>query len=220
MAKCKRLIAFDLDGVIVDSRGNMELAWNEVQTRLGVCTPFESYFALIGRPFTDIISRLGLLPQLKEIEDVYSTTSSRNMDLIQFYPDVEKTLLMLIKAGMHLGMVTSKDAFRTGKILTRLPVEFVTIQTPNGIYRGKPAPDHLMAAMAEANVDPAETVFIGDMDADAEAAARAGIDYVHAEWGYGELSANAFAVARKFSDLPDILGGKDLPPTDSPLPDL
>jgi len=207
MAKRKRLIAFDLDGVIVDSRGNMECAWNEVQTRLGVHTPFESYFALIGRPFADIISQLGLSPQLKEIEEVYRTTSSHNMDLIQFYPDVEKTLLMLIKAGMRLGMVTSKDAFRTDKILKRLPVEFVTVQTPNGIYRGKPAPDHLMAAMAEANVDPAEAAYIGDMDSDAEAAARAGIDYVHAEWGYGKVPANAFAVARKFSDLPDILGG-------------
>jgi HAD superfamily hydrolase (TIGR01509 family) len=205
MAKYKQLILFDLDGVIVDSRDNMEHAWSEVQIQLGVRTPFKCYFSLIGRPFAEIISRLGLLPQLKEIEEVYSTTSSSNIDLIQFYPDVEKTLLVLVKRGMRLGIVTSKDVFRTSKILTRLPFDFVTIQTPNGIYRGKPAPDHLMAAMAEANVDPDETVYVGDMDSDAEAAARAGIDYVHAKWGYGELTANPFAIALKFSDLPDIL---------------
>ena len=208
---CKRLIVFDLDGVIIDSRGNMECAWSEVQTRLGIRTPFESYFALIGRPFEDIISELGLLPQLKEIEEVYRTTSSHNIDLIRFYPDVGETLLMLIKSGMRLGIVTSKDAFRTKKILASLPVEFVTVQTPNGIFRGKPAPDHLMVAMAVANVDPAETTYVGDMDTDAEAASRAGIDYVHAEWGYGKLPASAFAVARKFSDLLGILSGQDIP---------
>lgn len=207
MAKCKRLIGFDLDGVIVDSRGNMECAWSEVQARLGVHTSFESYFALIGRPFADIISQLGLLPQLQEIEEIYRITSSNNINLIQFYPDVEKTLLVLIKTGMSLGVITSKDGFRTGKILKRLPVEFVTVQTPNSTYRGKPAPDHLMAAMAEANVDPIEAVYVGDMNTDAEAAARAGIDYIHAAWGYGESPANAFAVAHKFSDLPDILSG-------------
>ena len=206
MAKHKQLIIFDLDGVIVDSRANMERAWSEVQSQLGVDTPFESYFALIGRPFPDIISRLGLLPQLVEIEVVYRTTSSRYMDLINFYPGVEKTLLLLIKEGMRLGIVTSKDASRTGQILAHLPVEFVTIQTPNNIYRGKPAPDHLLAAMAEANIDPGATAFIGDMDSDAVAAARACIDYIHAEWGYGQLVVNAFAVARNFSDLPDILG--------------
>lgn len=205
--KKKRLITFDLDGVIVDSRVNMERAWNEVQSCFGIHTPFESYFSLIGRPFEDIISRLGLSKQLAEIEEVYRTTSSQNIDLIRFYPEVEKTLLMLNSAGMHFGMVTSKDAFRTEMIIKQLPVEFVTIQTPNSIFRGKPAPDHLLVAMAEANVDPEDTVYVGDMDTDAEAAERAGVDYVHAEWGYGKLPKKVIAVARKFSDLQVIFGG-------------
>ena len=210
MAESKKLIVFDLDGVIVDSRANMEYSWNKVQTQLSVSTPFECYFALIGRPFEDIISKLGLSAQLKEIEDIYCTSSSQNIDLVHFYPDVEETLLLLANAGMLLAMVTSKDAIRTSMILKRLQVEFVAVQTPSKGFRGKPAPDHLMAAMARANVDPINTVYIGDMESDAEAAERAGIDYIHAQWGYGELPVNAFAIASKFSDLLDILGGENV----------
>ena len=40
--------------------------------------------------------------------------------------------------------------------------------------------------MAESETDPAETLYVGDMPTDREAADRAGIDYVHASWGYGE----------------------------------
>lgn len=206
VAMKKRLITFDLDGVIVDSRENMERAWGEVQSRFGIHTPFESYFSLIGRPFEDIISRLGLSKRLIEIEEVYRITSSQNIDLVRFYPEVEKTLLVLKSAGMHFGMVTSKDAFRTEMIVKQLPVKFVAIQTPNCTFRGKPAPDHLLVAMAEANVDPEDTAYVGDMDTDAEAAERAGVDYVHAEWGYGKLPKKVFTVARKFSDLQVIFG--------------
>ena len=41
--------------------------------------------------------------------------------------------------------------------------------------------------MANAQVDPFDSIYIGDMDADFEASCRAGIDYLHAGWGYGEI---------------------------------
>lgn len=201
----KKLVVFDLDGVIIDSRDNMERSWAEVRSRLGIDIPFEAYFELIGRPFGDILSVLGLRSRLQEIEPVFRTTSSKNLNLIRFYPDAEKTMSGLVKMGLRLGIVTSKDALRTGAILALLPVKFATVQTPNDLYRGKPAPDHLLAAIAEANADPVETIYIGDMAADAEAARRAGVDYIHAAWGYGKPPASSFATACRFSDIAEIL---------------
>ena len=41
--------------------------------------------------------------------------------------------------------------------------------------------------MAFCNVDPIDTVYIGDMQSDYECAQRAGVDFIHANYGYGQV---------------------------------
>lgn len=186
----KRLVLFDLDGVLLDSKPNMEFAWGEVRRGLGVTQDFWEYFRLIGRPFPDIMARLGLSEKAAEIEAVYRAASAARSDLLRFY-EVEAALIRLRELGICLGIVTSKDAARTAAIVGGLPVDFVCVETPDGMVRGKPAPDHLLLGMARATTDPADTIYVGDMECDFEAARRAGIDYAHADWGYGERPPGA-----------------------------
>lgn len=181
----KKLVLFDLDGVLLDSRSNMALAWSEVRRNHHLDVPFEAYFALIGRPFQAILKRLGLTDNLDAIEQSYVTASLKFIEKATFYPKTDETLAQLAAMGVRLGIVTSKDRLRTQATLRQLNARFDTIQTPSGTYRGKPAPDYLLLAMAEVGVDPGDTVYVGDMDTDYEAAVRAGIDYIHAAWGYG-----------------------------------
>jgi phosphoglycolate phosphatase len=181
----KKLVLFDLDGVLLDSHDNMEKAWSEVREKTGLNVPFSDYFALIGRPFQDILKCLGLTEKLAEIEEAYMAASLYFLSNATFYPKTRETLAALQAQGRQLGIVTSKDAVRTKAVISQLKLNFSTIQCPTAPYRGKPAPDHLLLAMAEAGVDPKDTVYIGDMDTDYQAAVRAGIDYVHASWGYG-----------------------------------
>lgn len=197
----KQLLLFDLDGVIVDSKANMALAWQAVQAELGVALPFERYFSEIGRPFQDIMVRLGLSDQGRRIEAVYRRASSHHLDDTPLFPGIEAFFERLDGAGVKLGIVTSKDASRTQLVLDRLSVGFTVVMTPNTTLRGKPSPDPLLFAVATSNVDPAQTVFVGDMDSDAEAARRAGIDYVHVAWGYGAPPHADTVVAQDTDDL-------------------
>jgi phosphoglycolate phosphatase len=205
MISQKKLILFDVDGVILDSRLNMQYAWEEVQTRLGVVVSFESYFNEIGRPFENIMSRLGLKRVAKEAEQIFRITSMEHLHLAQFYDHVPETLVTLQSAGYKLGVVTSKDTLRTNAVLALLPINFATIQTPNENYRGKPAPDHLLLALAETNTDPADAIYIGDSDSDYYAAQRSCIDYIHAEWGYGKVPRSDLNSLTSFKDLPNYL---------------
>lgn len=202
----KSLILFDLDGVIIDSRANMEAAWRAVRDATGTSVPFEDYFALIGRAFHDIMSRLGIEAEMaQQAETVFRTASMQNLSLIDFFPGAADALEALAASGKKLGVVTSKDKLRTNAILALLPVDFVTVQTPNQRLRSKPAPDHLMSAMALAQTDPADSLYLGDMDSDYEAAQRAGVDYLHASWGYGARPAPEVPALRAFSELPAFL---------------
>ena len=105
--RCK-LALFDLDGVLVDSRDAMEEAWEAVRRDLGVTVPFAAYFREIGRPFGDIMARLGLADRREEIERVYRATALRAAPTVPAFPGIEAALEQLTVAGVKLGVVTSK----------------------------------------------------------------------------------------------------------------
>lgn len=186
----KRLVLFDLDGVLLHSQENMRQAWDVVLRKTAVNRPFEDYFALIGRPFKDIMAHLGVNQDIERIEKIYMTASFDFLAQATFFPGVRETLTQIRDSGVKMGVVTSKDAPRTKAVLAQLDIRFATIQSPNDQFRGKPAPDHVLIAMAEAGEDPADTLFVGDMETDWQAACRAGVDYAHAGWGYGEPIAS------------------------------
>jgi phosphoglycolate phosphatase len=201
-----RLVLFDLDGVLLDSRANMERAWAAVRAECGVAASFADYFALIGRPFGDILAELGLSERVDEIEPVYRKASLATMDQTPFFDGVLPTLAALARAGLLLGIVTSKDARRTSACLGRLPVSFATVQTPRAGCRGKPAPDHLLLALVATGTDPDEAVYVGDMASDCAAAARAHVAYLHAAWGYGAVDRTACPHIEGIRELPVALG--------------
>jgi len=71
--KNKKLILFDLDGVLIDFKKNMQIAWESVCHQHNIYTEFEKYFMNIGRPFQDILnvfilSRPGVLEKSESFE--------------------------------------------------------------------------------------------------------------------------------------------------------
>lgn len=199
-----RLALFDLDGVLVDSRAAMEEAWETVQRDLGVTVPFAAYFREIGRPFGDIMERLGLSDRREEVERVYFATAVRTAPRVPAFPGVETALAKLAVAGVKLGVVTSKARPQTYWTLSQFDVPFETIQTPEDRHPGKPSPWPLLIAASEARTDVADAVFIGDMDVDCAAARHAGMRFMHAAWGYGSRPAGS-AQLRTADEIGDLV---------------
>jgi HAD superfamily hydrolase (TIGR01509 family) len=201
MAGC-RLALFDLDGVLVDSRAAMEEAWEAVQRDLGVTVGFAAYFREIGRPFADIMERLGLADRAEEIERVYRATALRTAPRVPAFAGVEPALAKLAVAGVKLGVVTSKARPQTYWTLSQFDVPFETVQTPESQHPGKPSPWPLLIAANEARIDVEDAVFIGDMDVDCTAARHAGMRFLHAAWGYGRRPEGAVQLR-----TPEEIGG-------------
>ena len=59
--KKKKLIIFDFDGVLIDSRNNMRSAWQYVRRQNNLITPFEDYFKYVGLPFKEILKKINFL---------------------------------------------------------------------------------------------------------------------------------------------------------------
>lgn len=195
-----KLLLFDLDGVIVDSRKNMEVSWSAVQAVFEISTPFEKYFEFVGIPFEDIMSNLGLSSLAPRIKMVYDVASSCRIDLIRAYPGCAEGVKTLRRFGIRTGLVTSKDEKRTLEIVKKLELLFDVIECPDGKSRGKPNPDPILRAILKCQIDPKEAIYVGDMQVDEEAARRAGVSYVHASWGYGKSTREA-QCAQNFQEL-------------------
>ena len=68
----KKIYLFDLDGVILNSKKNMNLAWNSVRRELDIDVNFRSYFCEIGIPFKEILKKLKVeKKKLKELKKFF-----------------------------------------------------------------------------------------------------------------------------------------------------
>ena len=100
-------------------------------------------------------------------------------------------MCQLQSCGYKLSIVTSKDRQRTLSLLEGdlgINVDGLICGDDLPPDRGKPNPDPLLLACVTVGATPRESIYVGDMEFDQQAADEAGIQYVHAGWGYGGLS--------------------------------
>lgn len=204
------LVAFDLDGVLVDSLAVMERAWLETMRQVGLSVPFSDYAGNLGYSFRSILENLGIDPHLHdEVERCYHRQAMAHHDKVVVYPGVSDALRRLNEAGMGLAVVTGKNRERTSALMAEhFPdVDFACVSTPEDVQpgRGKPHPDQLLYCALKSGVDPYNSVYIGDMPVDRTSAKRAGFQFVHAGWGYGDLASTEDIWFNSIADFADFL---------------
>ncbi|ALE52133.1 hypothetical protein SP60_02075 [Candidatus Thioglobus autotrophicus] len=79
------------------------------------------------------------------------------------------------------------------------------VPTSNDALKGKPAPDHILHAMSELNMNASVTLYIGDIDVDYEAAKRTHVNYSHALWRYGVYDDENIIKLENITQLMDII---------------
>jgi len=199
-----KLVIFDLDGVIINSKDNMRLSWDFVSKEFNLDIPFENYFNLIGRPFKDILTALNINDLQTDIENYYNRKSKENINYINYYPNAVDTLKYLHSKGMKLAIVTSKDKDRTNLFIKDIKNLFSIIVCPTPFLKGKPYPDQILFAIKETSVVAKKSIYIGDMTVDSDAASAANISYLHAGWGYGKFDGPSKLILKNFEQLKNL----------------
>lgn len=197
-------VAFDLDGVLIDSLLVMKKSWITACGELGLEISFDDgYRKLIGRPFPQILEELSVPDHLHEVLGArYFQLSKEEEGLVCVYPGVAKAVSELKQMGVALSIVTSKPLERARSLVeSLLPDMDCVLVSPELLKtgRGKPAPDGLILAASLHDVSPKQSLFVGDMDVDFLAAKSAGFRYLHAAWGYGDADEETPIAASIFS---------------------
>ena len=180
----KKLVIFDLDGVLIDSKKNMEFAWNNTSKKYKLNVSFKKYFLHVGKPFSKILKSLKIKENNKLITKNFSNISKENLNLIKPYKDIKNALNFLRDKKIKVAIVTSKDLHRTKKILKKFKIKINTIQCPEPKLRGKPFPDQINKVIKKLNIKKKYSIYIGDTFFDLKAANSANVDFILADYGY------------------------------------
>ena len=180
-----KLIIFDLDGVLIDSKNNMKSAWNSTKKKYKLNANFSEYFNHVGMPFNSILRSLNIFDKNKLIEKEYSKASIKNFNKIKLYKDVKKVLNLLKRnKKITTAIVTSKNYDRTKKILKLFKLKVDYIQCPQKGLRGKPHPDQILKVIKKFKVHKKNCFYVGDTIFDKVSASRSKINFVFAKYGY------------------------------------
>ena len=185
--KKKKLIIFDLDGVLVNSIKNMKHSLNQTSNFLKIKLNFNEYKKYLGLPFEKIIKKIGVNKNIKEIKKTYIYFSDKNIKKININ---KKNLsdLKYLKKKFNLAVFTSKDKLRSNKILKKYHI-FNYILTSDDVKKGKPHPEGVLKILKKFRVSKKNTIYIGDSLYDLNCAKKSGVKYCHAIWGYAKMNS-------------------------------
>jgi len=187
-----KLIIFDVDGTLVDSRAFIAETQRRTFSAHGMTPPAEAHgLSLIGLSTREELARLaGPGAPVDAMVDTYR----RMMPVLRNDPQYREVLFPGIKAllarlaarrDMALGLATGHRMASVGALVSIFGWHglFRTVQTPDNAP-SKPDPGMIVNAMAVAGAAPSDTVMIGDSTFDMVMAKAAGVTAVGVSWGY------------------------------------
>lgn len=184
-------VLFDLDGTLVDSAPDLIAALNRLRATLGYpAMPAGPLRAVAGKGAAAILAEG--LPELNEQQRDRHTQQFLDdyhhncWDQSHCFSGIEDILDSIEQNVIPWGVVTNKVMRLAAPVVTQAGWEtraaclIAGDSTPNP----KPAPDPLLAACRQLNVNPANVLYIGDDLRDVQASGAAGCLSGAAHWGY------------------------------------
>jgi phosphoglycolate phosphatase len=206
-----RLVIFDLDGTLVDSKQDLALSVNAMRERLGLAPLHHEVIAsYVGQGVTVLIRRaLGeqaTNEQAQEGLEIFLGYYREHMlDNTRDYPGVREALAELHEK--KLAVLTNKPVHFSREMLERLGIAqyFSFIYGGNSFQQKKPDPVGVRKLMNDTESSPQDTLMVGDSDTDVLTGRNAGVWTCGVTYGFGAHTLE--------SEPPDFLVGdlRDLP---------
>ncbi len=191
MGKAVRLVVFDLDGTLVDSKVDLANSVNYALGAFGIPPlPNETVYSYIGDGASMLIRRSlgtdgsGILPLV--LETFLGHYREHLLDTTVPFPGVEECLEAHGMA-FDMAVLTNKPVGLTRNILGGLSLDryFVDVRGGDSYDSKKPDPEGLIRIMRSRGVPPAETLMVGDSVNDILAGEGAGAATCGVTYGLG-----------------------------------
>jgi phosphoglycolate phosphatase len=205
-----RLVVFDLDGTLIDSKRDLADAINALLVELGAeALPTEQVAQMIGDGAAVLVRRalaaVGVRPDPRRALDRFLELYDERLIAHTVPYDGMRETLDELKHSYALAVLTNKPARASGIILEQLGLAsyFGLVVGGDSQFGRKPDPAGLLHIVQAAGQVPASSVLVGDSPIDFETARRAGTRICLARYGFGFRFTDAdFRGTELFVDRP------------------
>lgn len=202
----KKGIIFDMDGTLWDSAENVAAAWNLAVKRSGYkrdAITKEDMYRVMGKTM-DVIADI-LFPDWDATERerlLFSCCGLENEYLREhggiLYPGIRETLEKL-KPDCHLYIVSNCQAGYIEAFLDYYRMNDLIEDKQCYGDNGRQKADNIRILYERNKLDIA--VYVGDIQGDYDASKEAGVQFIHAAYGFGTITEPVQKIAA-FTELP------------------
>ncbi|TKW65702.1 MAG: HAD family hydrolase [Paracoccus denitrificans] len=192
-----KLVVFDVDGTLIDSQALIVGAMDAAFDSVGLPPAGrDRVLSIVGLSLDIAVERLmpdAALAQRDAAVEAYrqAFVTRRISSEAPLYPGARECLEGLSsRDDLLLAVATGKSRRGLDAMLAHhgLREHFVSLRTADG-HPSKPHPEMLLAACADAGVDPGDAIMIGDTEYDMHMAQAAGTAAIGVAWGYHPAEA-------------------------------
>jgi phosphoglycolate phosphatase len=206
-----KAVVFDLDGTLIDSRGDIVAAMNHalLATNRRPQTVTQIVRA-VGNGARALCAQVAILPEEDPetdelLEHFLKYYDAHPLDFTRFYPGALEVLNDLsVMDDMRLGLCTNKPRETTHSVLAALGIadRFQAVVAGGDTLERKPDPAPLLLTSKLLDVDPQAVVMVGDGVQDVECARNAGAWSIAVESGF--TAANKLLQANPHMAVKDL----------------
>ena len=208
-----KLVAFDLDGTILDAFEDIAAAATALRKRYGrPPVSVEEVKLHVGRGARRMVAGVLDTEDEQVIEENYQALVSYYLDNAgahaKIYPGVTETVQALHAAGYRMAVASNKPHPLSVKIMEVLGLSqyFEWVIGESADFAHKPAPAILHYLMEQAGCTPEQTVVVGDSCVDIKFARAAGARVVALTYGQtSEAELRAAAPDFVLGSMPELL---------------
>jgi len=213
------IVLYDLDGTLIDSAKDMQLAVSRVLADHGLPPVSEDDVRVFMGQGSKVTMAKAFAKYDKMLDDKVLSAVTR--EFVRYYAadpvghtvafdGVARVVARFDRLGLKQGVCTNKFEAPARTILEHLKLmpPITGLAGADTFPVRKPDPRHILMLLERMGGDPARAVMVGDSIHDVEAAHGAGLPAVLVSWGYTDRPASelgADAVIQRFDALPQAM---------------
>ena len=212
-----KLVIFDFDGTLADTKENIILTFQMTMKELGVeIKSRQECAATIGLTLEDAFKVLypGMAAEKYiMLRDTYRRIFKENRKILVpgLFPEVMETLEELRRRGYLMSIASSRQSPSLHSFLEDMKIAHLFEYAVGGdnVEHPKPAPDAVLQILRHYNLSAEEAFVVGDMPFDINMATNAGVKSCGVTWGNADAAqlkeSGANYIIDKMSQLLEIL---------------